>query len=228
MFFKVKYIGMEKKKIIILDFDGVFYSGEHIFDKVCDFVEEHRREFLPNVSDSDYEKICVENPDFVNALDGREISEQIYILKNKYPTLNIDIKGYIHCEEVYQYNIILDGASIIDAKVVEKICKKYPTYIVSNSSVNHIKRFMKIFGVEFDWFKCVYANQFEEFDPTKKHYMEEIAKKENVKMNDIYMFGDSQISDMQPAKSLGINGTLIVDSKDFEQVFKASLGIKKI
>ena len=53
------------KKVIILDFDGVFYSSENKFKLVPDYVERNRRKFLPNVSDEEYTRICNENPKFV-------------------------------------------------------------------------------------------------------------------------------------------------------------------
>ena len=44
-----------EKRVIILDFDGTLYSGEHKFDLILDVVKNNKRAFLPNLSE---EEVC--------------------------------------------------------------------------------------------------------------------------------------------------------------------------
>ena len=61
------------RKVFIFDFDGTFYSGEHKFDNVKDDIEKNRRNFLPNLTDEEYELICKEYPRWNSACTGNDI-----------------------------------------------------------------------------------------------------------------------------------------------------------
>ena len=61
------------KRVFIFDFDGTFYSGEHKFDNVASKVNLNKRKFLPNVSDEEYENICLKYSKWVSAFTGNDI-----------------------------------------------------------------------------------------------------------------------------------------------------------
>ena len=201
------------KIVIAFDFDGTLYSGKYVYCFVPEYVANHRREFLTKISDSEFEMICRENPDFVKAVGGADIVREIYKLKEKYPHLTIDTADFVACQERYIYDIYLRGAHFVDLKFISEICSKYPVYIVSNSSQSHIRHYMHVLGINPSIFKVIYGNKFEQFDPTKKHYYEEIIKSEGILPSNLFVFGDSISSDLEPAIMLGATGVHSVDAE---------------
>lgn len=196
---------MGKKKVVILDFDGTIYSSDHVFDKIDNFIVRHRREFLPNITDEDYAKIVKDYPEWKKTFAATEIVEYLYLFKKKYPEMQISIKDFYDWQDAHPDPLVLDDVKIANQKFLKELCEEFPTYIVSNSPLNHIEHYMKKLNIEPEWFKKIYSNHFIARDRSKKHYYEEIMKKEECKPKDVYVFGDSVQNDLEPAKELGIN-----------------------
>ncbi|MBQ7307568.1 MAG: HAD family hydrolase [Clostridia bacterium] len=215
------------KKVIIFDFDGTLYSGSEIFKYVPDYVLKYRRNFLVDLTDEQYEKVCKENPRFLEVSVGRDVTAELYRLKEKYPDYPISTKAFCDTQETYVYDIYLEGAHIVDPKVVEKYCKNYSVYIVSNSARKHIKHYMDMFGIDINWFKEVISNQFLPDDPTKKPYYEYIIKKEGIKPENLYVFGDSPVSDLEPAIEINANGYFVNDSHKLDEIVSKALNENK-
>lgn len=200
---------MEKKPVIILDFDGTLYSGEHVFDDFPDYIKKHKREFLPKLSDEQYKQIVEENPDWNNLISVSEIIEYMYIFKKKYRKFKIMIKDFYDWQNKQPDPLVLDDITITSPNFLKSLCKKYSTYVVSNSTPNHILYYMEKFNINPKWFKRIISNRFIARDRSKKHYYEAILKNENCKPQNAYVFGDSLENDIKPAKALGINTNLI-------------------
>ena len=64
---------------------------------------------------------------------------------------------------------------------------------------------MEKLNVKSEWFKDIYSNHFEEYDRTKKHYYQKIMEIENCLPENTYIYGDSENSDLKPARELGAN-----------------------
>ena len=218
---------MEKNIIIIYDFDGTFYSGEKVFNNVKGKVEANRRSFLPNVSDSDYEIICKENPLWLEKSTGADIVDLLYSFNEKYPHLDISVDAFNEWQENSDYEIVLTGAHLVSARFIEWICSLYPVYIVSNSANSHLSRYLKTLGMDKDWFRGVISNKFIKEDKTKKHIYKDIMEKENVAACDVYVFGDSERSDLAPAKALNMNTFLVKDAYDLEEITISATDSKK-
>ncbi len=196
------------KKIIILGFDKVFYTGQDVFKNVPDYINRNRRNFLPNVSDDIYKKICAENPEFVSASTRQEIAKSILDLKAKYPYLTIKVSDFLNVQQNEIYDIYLKNAKIVDANRLKNICSNYHTYIVTNSSLNHINHYLEKLNVKPEWFSGIICNHYESYDQTKKHYYQDIMNKENAKPYETIVFGDDEIADLIPARKLGIKAVL--------------------
>ena len=205
---------MDNKKVIIFDFDGTFYTGEHKFDYVKEVVNNHRREFLPSLTDEEYKKIIKENPDFLNQVSGSDVVKYLYILKNKYRCKDINANAFWEWQNKEPYPLIIDPSQIVDQKYIQKLCKKYPVYIVSNSSPTHLDFYMKKIGIKQSWFKEIISNHFIETDQTKEHYYLDIAKREKVKFENVFVFGDSVVSDLLPARRLGMKDYFISNANE--------------
>ena len=215
---------MNDKKVLIFDFDGTFYSGEKVFDKLPEYMINHRRDMLASITDEQYETIEKENPTWQDACHGSDIVNHIYMFKQKYPEFNITINDYIIWENLRPDPIDIDENEVVNPKFLEKICKEYKTYVVSNSSPTHLHFYMKKLGINPKWFEEIISNNFIEEDRTKKHYYQDILNMENCLPKNTYVFGDSEKSDLLPARELGINTHLITDARKLEDVVNKAIG----
>lgn len=147
----------------------------------------------------------------------------MYILKNKYPNYKIDTSAFWQCQQDEVYSINLVGAQKVDSSFIKAICEQYNCYIVSNSSPNHINYYMKELNINPSWFIEVISNHFIEEDPTKEHYYVRIAQNENIKPENMLVFGDSDISDLVPARNIGAKAFLIKDANDINKIVLTAL-----
>lgn len=213
----------ERKIVIIYDFDGTFYSGEHIFDNVKKKVDENKRKFLPHLTDSEYSEICSRFPAWLDVSSGADIVDMIYLFKESYPHLNISTAAFWQWQQDDRYDIVIDENKLTSPAFIEKICALYPVYLVSNSSYSHLEYYLKKLGHNPSWFKKIISNKFEEFDRTKEHYYKDIMESENCKPEDVFVFGDSNRNDLQPAKNLGMNTYLVLDATTLENTTNSAL-----
>lgn len=211
---------MKERKIFILDFDGTFYSGENVFSLVNEHVDKNRRKFFPCLTDSEYEKVIGENAEFNNIYNGLDIANYLFELKNKYKDLRILPKHFYDWQNAYPDPIILDGADIIDFKLIERLCRECAVYVVSNSSLNHLKLYMNQMNINPKWFKKLIGNKFTLKDRTKKHYYKWILENEHCEPCEIYVIGDSERSDLKPARELGMNCYHVLTASQAEEVIR--------
>lgn len=214
-----------EKRVIILDFDGTLYSGEHKFDLIPEIIKNNKRNFLPRLSDEEYEVICKEIPSWTTAIFGSELTKSITEMIEKFPNLPISTKDFYDWQEGHIDPIIIDPEETIDLNFLQWLCQEYPVYIVSNSAPPHILHYMKEIGVNPDWFVEVISNPFNEFDTTKRPCYEYIAKKENISPTNLYVFGDSRTSDLNPAKAINAKTGHVRDARLIPYMVKSALGL---
>lgn len=199
------------KTVIIFDFDGTIYSGPHKFDNVPNMVNKHKRLFLPNISDEEYNSVCVEFPMWNTVTSGKDIVDVIYDIKERHPEYNISAADFWNWQNESRYDIVIDWGEVVDIDYLYGVCDKFHTYVVSNSSPNHLLYYMEVLGINPNKFMGIISNRFEEHDRTKEHYYRDIMEIEDVPPESIWVIGDSDISDLQPARNLNMN-TLYIDN----------------
>ena len=207
-------------KVFIFDFDGTLYSGKNIYSKIAGFINQYKRTFLPNLTESEYQKIINENPSWLEVYSGADVVEHIYSFINNYPDLTISINAY----RKWLINVIepvdIDLKQIVDVAFLSKLCKDFPVYIVSNSDIIHVKHYMKQIGIDPSWFKSIISNQFIKKDRTKRHYYKDILTWEKCSPKDALVLGDSYNSDIVPAEKLGIPAILVTDARKIRKTIQ--------
>ena len=212
---------MKQKKVLIFDFDGVFYSGEHKFDNIAWQMQNAKRDFLPKLSDEEYAQVCNFFPNWEKVTVGADIIDAIYEIKKK--GYNVSADDFWWWQQNNRDLLVIDFSQVIDSAYIKQLCKKYAVYVVSNSSYSHLEYYMKILDVKPKWFKQIISNKFVEFDRTKKHYYQAILQKEKCEAHNAYVFGDSEKSDLVPARELGINAFLIQNSNDIPTIVENAI-----
>ncbi len=214
---------MKDKKVLIFDFDGTLYSGEKIFELIPEFVQNSKRKMLPNLTDEQYEKVVRENPTWSDAWYGNDLAKHIYMLEEKYPEFNISIKDFLDWEASCLEPVQIDKSQVVDANFMKNLCETYTVYLVSNSLANHLKHYSKEIGINLSWFKGVMSNRFYKKDLTKRIYYKRILEKENIAPQNVYVFGDSNRSDLVPARELGINAFEVSNATKIPEIVKTAI-----
>ena len=214
-----------EKKVIILDFDGTLYSGEHKFDLIPQIIEKNKRVFLPKLTDEEYAMICNKIPSWNTAIFGSELTKSITEMIEKYPNLPISTKDFYEWQESHIDPIIIDPEQVVDLKFLQELCRDYPVYVVSNSAPPHIEHYMKKLSINPNWFREVISNPFYEYDTSKKPCYEKIAKTENIDPTNLLVFGDSRTSDLNPAKKLGAITGHVRDARLLPYMVKSTLNL---
>ena len=212
---------MKQKKVLIFDFDGVFYSGEHKFDNIAWQMQKAKRDFLPKLSDQEYKQVCNDFPNWEKVTVGAEIIDTIYEIKKR--GYNVSADDFWWWQQNNRDLLVIDFSQVIDATYIKHLCRKFAVYVVSNSSYSHLDYYMKILDVKPKWFKKIISNKFCEFDRTKKHYYQAILQQEKCEAQNAYVFGDSEKSDLVPARELGINAFLIQNSNDIQTIVENAI-----
>ena len=135
------------KTVLIFDFDGTIYSGPHKFDNVPNMVNKHKRLFLPNISDEEYNSVCVEFPMWNTVTSGKDIVDVIYDIKERHPEYNISTADFWNWQNESRYDIVIDWGEVVDIDYLYGVCDKFHTYVVSNSSPNHLLYYMEVLGI---------------------------------------------------------------------------------
>ena len=204
---------LNKIKCVIVDFDKTLYS-----DADMSRVNTEYAEFL-------FEKKLVDRTE--TAIDD--------VLK-KYPQWHmfqccfyIARQNGISDDETKQwfaehiYDITRKGFKKVDARLMKKLCQKFPVYILSDSINAHLMHYIKMFNYNPEWFAGVVSNDFKLKSMSKCRLMKKIVKKENLKNDEVIMIGDSLRSDIKAANEAGIESCLVKDVKDTEKIFKKLL-----
>lgn len=207
-------LNVSKIKIVVFDFDETLYSGgdwsryfryctgalieKGLFEKPEDVFEEFAKYF--------------------------DETERFGLRVAKYLKMkNMDIGFYRDYLNDHIYDIGLDHVEAIENKLLLELKKKYKVFMLSDSPRKHIEFYMDKFGFSKEAFDEIYLNTFREGDFSKSVYLKQIMEKYGVQPDEILMVGDSEISDIKPAKELSIQHFHVHSLDDTKNVVKLLL-----
>lgn len=210
-------LNLNNIKAIIFDFDDTLYSGgdwSKYIDTCLDFLVEggyakDKQEF--------YDMLKKNYPDYPNL--GYRVC---HYMKDNGGDINFVYNKFN--EKIF--DISSENLKFMDYSLLDKLSKKYPIYLISNSPENYIKHYAKLFGIDLAAFKKVFYNLHEGEDFTKAFYMEKCMQDAGSTRDTTLMVGDDFFTDIMPANELGINTYLVDDVTDTENLIKNLLKIK--
>ena len=104
----------------------------------------------------------------------------------------------------------------INPKIIKELSKHYPVYIVSDSSKKYLEFYLKESKIDKSWFSGIYSNTYDDETYSKIPVMKRVLTETGLKPNEIIMIGDSENSDIKPAKLLGFQ------TKHIKSVFETT------
>lgn len=206
---------LQKIKCVMIDFDGTLYSGGDWRGS-----DEWYFKYLPqtglydgSLSDFNHE---FEFP------EGYHLLQKICVfLKSK----GEDIAGYKDFQKNNIYNFLQDKTVAVAPELLEKFCKKYPVYLLTDSCSAYLEHYLKVFGYKKSWFKKIICNDYSSEDLSKESDMKKVLKLEKIMPNEAIMIGDSLLHDKVPAEKLKICALQVQDKFETEKIMKKMLKI---
>jgi len=198
-------------KIIIFDFDDTLYNGT-----VWGNWQNYMKEFFAKT---------------FNKQEGTEFIEKYKLREHNFKiseTAKALIQEFGSAEKIVNYTIKniyplqAPDLHFIDINFLKKLSKKYPLYIVSNSSENRCLKYLKDNNIDTNIFRGIFTNKFESTDPTKAFCYKHIIEKEGVQPADIMVIGDNYNTDIMPAEQVGCKPVLV---KTLEDIYNINFDI---
>lgn len=212
-------MNLKKIKCVIVDFDATLYSNG-------DWSTES--EFFGNY--------LIENnllPEFPS------IEAKLKYLSEKYPTFHVlkCIFAYLHDNGIddsdfRKFNdeniceIRGKDTVFIKPEIISEISKYYPIYIVSDSAVPYIKFYLEHAKIDKTAFTGIYDNKYDDETYSKIPVMRKVLKETGLKPDEILMIGDSENSDIKPAKLIGFQTKHIHSVFETQEILQELIGLK--
>ncbi len=206
-------------KCVIFDFDATLYTfygwnDEEIFK---------------------YYKHCVKcliNNGLFNSID-----EACETLDKKYPEINNPEHKCVYClmengldtkilknylsENIYDITKEhLNEIKVVDTKKLYELAKKYRLFLLSDSPEKYLSHLAKQLKIDLNVFEKRFSNNWEVYDISKAVCMKQIIGNAGVNTKEILMVGDSEVSDIVPAKKLGLQAFKVDTVDDTNKIIE--------
>lgn len=206
-------MNLKKIKCVIVDFDETLYSyGDSSTEEYEDYLVE--KNLLPEIPDK-YEKGKYLKKIYQNYHSIKAIFA--YIHDN-----NMDDSEFRDFYNKVVWDVRTDKTVFIEPNIIKELSKYYPVYIVSDSAKKYLEFYLGEAKINKDWFAGIYSNTYDDETYSKIPVMKRIMNETGLKPSEIIMIGDSENSDIKPAKLLGFQ------TKHIKNVFETTEILKEL
>lgn len=212
-------MNLKKIKCVILDFDGTLYSNGDWSGEVKFFGQY----LMDNNILPEY----------------KTLDEKVAYLKGQYPNYHIIqyIFAYLHDNKIddsdfRKFNdenvceIRGNDIKFIDPKVISELAKYYEVYMISDSSRVYLDFYLDYAKIKESNFVEILSNEYNDDHYTKIPMMKKVLEKTGLKPSEIIMIGDSERSDIIPAKLVGLQTFKVDGEEDTTKILSELIGLK--
>ena len=204
---------LNKVKCVILDFDGTLYSDGDWSNEPKLFGEYLvRKNYLP-------------------AFETWE--EKMAELERLYPNYHIiqQVFAFLHDNgiddsEFRKYNndniceIRNETIVFLKPEIIDKLAKSYKIYMISDSAIPYLEFYLDHAKIDKSKFEKILSNEYNDEGYTKIPMMKQVLSETGLAADEIIMIGDSEKSDIIPAKLLGIQTQHVKHVSETEKILK--------
>lgn len=201
-----------KEKVIIFDFDDTLHVGTD-WTLWADYIEGFLTAEFKSVEKA---KEFMAKYDITWQTNGQKIANALIKETGS-------ASGFIKFQHDNIFPLTLNTVKHIDGELIKKLGEKYTIFIVSNNNVKYVKHYLKLWGININFFKNIYQNNFFKNNSTKGVVYEKILKNEKIQPHEAVVVGDSYKADIVPAQELGINALHIKSLYEVEEFIKKRL-----
>ena len=210
---------LNKIKCVILDFDGTLYSQG-------DWSNEPKLfgQFLVN---KNYFPECVTAEEKMAKLG--ELYPNYHIIQQMFAYLHdnkIDDTEFRKFNDDNICEIRCDEIVFINPHLIDSLSKSYKIYMISDSAIPYLEFYLDHAKIDKTKFEAILSNEYNDEGYTKIPMMKKVLTQTGLRSDEIIMIGDSEKSDIIPAKLLGIQTYHVVDVHDTEKILRKLVRIK--
>lgn len=210
---------LKKIKCVVLDFDGTMYSdgdwsnepklfGQYLLSK----------NYLPEFETADAKMAHLD-----------EIYPNYHIIQQMFAFLKdngIDDRDFRKFNDENIYEIRSDNIVFLKPEAISELAKSYKIYLISDSAVPYLEFYLDFAGIEKRNFEAILSNEYKDEGFTKIPMMKKILAETDLKPAEVIMIGDSEKSDIVPAKLIGFQTCHVKHVSDTEKILKKLIRIK--
>ena len=210
-------MNLKKIKCVIVDFDETLYSyGNSSVEEYEDYLVEHN--LLPEIPDK-HEKIKYLKSIYPNFHSIKVIFA--YLRDN-----NMDDSEFRAFYNSVVWDVRTKDTVFINPEIIKQLAKYYPIYIISDSAKVYLEFYLGEAKIDKSWFSGVYSNTYEDETYSKIPVMKRVLNETGFKPNEVIMIGDSEYSDIKPAKLLGLQSKHVKSVYETEGVLQDLINLK--
>ena len=212
-------MNLKKIKCLIVDFDETLYSNGDWTEEILaykKYVAENN--LVPEIADIDGKMEYL-----------RKTYPGFHIIKFVFAYLHdngIDDSHFRNFVENCVCNIIGENTVFINSKIIEELARYYKIYIVSDSATKYLEHYLDYGKIDKNLFQGIYSNAYDDETYSKIPALKRVLDETGLKPNEIIMIGDSENSDIKPAKLLGFQTKHINSVYETEQVLQDFINLK--
>ena len=210
-------MNLKKVKCVIVDFDETLYShGDSSVEEYEDYLVE--KNLLPEIPDK-YEKGKYLKQIYPNYHSIKAIFA--YLHDN-----NLDDSEFRAFYNRVVWDVRTKDTVFINPEIIKELSKYYPVYIVSDSAKVYLEFYLGEAKIDKSWFSGIYSNTYDDETYSKIPVMKRVMTETGLKSSEIIMIGDSENSDIKPAKLLGFQTKHIKDVSETTEILQELVNLK--
>ncbi len=214
-------MNLKKIKCIIVDFDETLYSdgdwsgGFEFFGKYLT-----QQNLLPEIPDvmNKFRYLINLHPEYNN-----HIIKAIFAYLNDN---NIETESFRKFFKDNIWYVIGEKTRFIDPKIILEVSKFYKLYIISDSSLPYLNFYLEHAEIDKNSFDGILSNNYDDEGYTKIPMMKRVLEETRLKSDEIIMIGDSEDSDIKPAKLIGFQSCLVESVDDTLKILQDLINLK--
>ena len=212
-------MNLNKIKCVVLDFDGTLYSDgdwsnePKLFGKYL--VEKN---YLPEYETGD-EKMAKLGQMYPNY----HIIQQMFAFLHENGIDDSDFRKFNNDNicEIRSKNIVF-----LKPEIIDRLSKNYKIYMISDSAIPYLEFYLDHAKIDRRKFEKILTNEYRDAGYTKIPMMKKILTETNLKPDEVIMVGDSEKSDIVPAKLLGLQTCHVKHVSETEKILNRLIRIK--
>ena len=210
---------LNKIKCVVLDFDGTLYSNG-------DWSNEPKL-FGKYLVAKNYLPECKTGDDKMTKL--AELYPNYHIIQQVFAFLHdngIDDSDFRKFNDENICEIRSKDIVFIKPEIISRLSKGYKVYMISDSAIPYLEFYLDAANIDKTKFEKILSNEYRDAGYTKIPMMKKILAETGYKPDELIMIGDSERSDIVPAKLLGLQTCHVKHVSETEKILNRLIRIK--
>lgn len=210
---------LNKIKCVILDFDGTLYSDGDWSNEPKLFGDYLvAKNYLPDFKTREEKMAKLEE-----MYPGYHIIQQMFAFMHDN---NIDDSDFRKFNDENICEIRTESIVFINPDIIDELVKSYKIYMISDSAIPYLEFYLEHAKIDKTSFEAILSNEYKDEGYTKIPMMKKVLAKTGLTPDELIMIGDSEKSDIIPARLLGLQTCHVKHVSETEKILRKLIRIK--